>query len=130
MWIEDAIPDGQTGSSPKPRRRADEVTEAVDGTDGRVLEGACEEGTGKVRCVMFHVMHARGDMRFVEAHAGGARARKAPDRRHGRESATGSGDDAARTIPFATGAPADRARRQTHRRLLLRHQPSRDTTEW
>ena len=57
-------------------RGADEIAKAVDGAHRRILERACEERAGQMRRVVLHVVHARRDMRLVQAHGRGARLRQ------------------------------------------------------
>src|SRR5258705_2927054 len=76
MRKEHAVLDGETRAAAYSRGRTDEVAEAVDRAQGRVVEGTCIEAARQVGRMVLDIVHAGGDMGFVNRQGLGARSRE------------------------------------------------------
>src|SRR5262245_16816627 len=64
---EHPVLDREACATADPRRGADEITKAVNRAYRRIVKRAGEIATRQVRGMMFHVMHARCDVRLVQS---------------------------------------------------------------
>ena len=113
-------------------RGADEVAEAVDGADGRLLEGRDEKRAGEMRRMMLDPVQALADVRAVEAE-GVAREPLPRPARGGRSArgprpGAGSADARGRSAPCATGSPAGSGRSRSGPRRRASCPPCRGSS--